>query len=79
LLDPSTGTPAWTGLIGATALGPSALEAETLSKMALWLGPEGSREVLLEHGGVIVHDDGEAELIGLNADDVRPAATVAIA
>ena len=64
LLDPSTGSPAWTGLIGATALGDSALEAETLSKMALLLGPDGARRVLAEHGGLIVHDSGEVEAIG---------------
>ena len=34
LLDPRTGRPAWTGLIGATALAPTALEAETLAKNA---------------------------------------------
>ena len=44
LLDPSTGGPAWTGLVGATAIGDSALEAETLSKMALLLGPERARQ-----------------------------------
>lgn len=64
LLDPSTGLPAWTGLIGATALGGSALEAETLSKTALLLGPEGARRVLAEHGGLVVHDDGDVEQIG---------------
>jgi len=64
LLDPSTGSPAWTGVIGATALGESALEAETLSKMALLLGPAGARDVLRERGGVIVHDDGSVEAIG---------------
>jgi thiamine biosynthesis lipoprotein len=64
LLDPSTGSPAWTGLIGATALGDSALEAETLSKMALLLGPDGARRVLAGHGGLIVHDSGEVEAIG---------------
>jgi thiamine biosynthesis lipoprotein len=64
LLDPSTGSPAWTGLVGATALGDSALEAETLSKMALLLGPDGARRVLAEHGGVIVHDSGAVETIG---------------
>jgi FAD:protein FMN transferase len=64
LLDPSTGAPAWTGLVGATAIGESALEAETLSKMALLLGPTGARDVLAEHGGVIVHDDGRVETIG---------------
>ena len=30
LLDPSTGEPAWTGLVGATALAPTGVEAETL-------------------------------------------------
>lgn len=64
LLDPSTGEPVWSGLVAATALGASALEAETCSKMALLLGPEGAREVLEERGGVIVHDDGAAEVIG---------------
>ncbi len=64
LLDPSTGRPAWTGLIGVTALGPSALQAETLSKMALLLGPRGARDVLAAYGGVIVHDDGDVEEIG---------------
>ena len=64
LLDPSTGAPAWTGLIGVTALGASALEAETLSKMALLLGPDKARSVLNGQGGVIVHDDGSYETIG---------------
>jgi thiamine biosynthesis lipoprotein len=72
LLDPSTGTPVWSGLIGATALGPSALEAETLSKMALLLGPEGARGVLAEHGGLIVHDSGEVEAIGCVARQLDP-------
>lgn len=64
LLDPSTGQPAWTGLVSATAIGGTALEAETQSKMALLLGPVGAREVLAEQGGVIVRDDGEVEPIG---------------
>jgi thiamine biosynthesis lipoprotein len=64
VLDPSTGAPAWTGLIGATALAGSALEAETLSKMALLLGPEGARRVLAPQGGLIVHDSGDVEPIG---------------
>lgn len=64
LLDPSTGQSAWTGVIGATALGGTALEAETLSKMALLLGPRGARRVLAEQGGVIVRDGGEVETIG---------------
>lgn len=64
LLDPSTGAPAWTGLIGVTAVGESALEAETLSKMALLLGPDHARDVLEQRGGVIVRDSGEIESIG---------------
>jgi thiamine biosynthesis lipoprotein len=64
LLDPSTGEPAWTGLIGATALGDTALEAETLSKAALLSGPEGGRRFLMRSGGFLVHDSGEVELLG---------------
>ena len=61
LIDPATGEPAWTGLVGATALGDSAVEAETLAKAALLSGPAGGREVLAEHGGMLVHDDGRVE------------------
>ncbi|HEU5252254.1 MAG TPA: FAD:protein FMN transferase [Solirubrobacterales bacterium] len=64
LLDPSSGTPAWTGLVGATALGATALEAETLSKAALLSGPARGREILAERGGMLVHDSGRAELVG---------------
>ena len=79
LLDPSTGQPAWTGLIGVTALGGSALEAETMSKLALLGGPDGARRALAEHGGVIVHDSGAVEAIGplegrLGAPTLRSAA-----
>jgi thiamine biosynthesis lipoprotein len=64
LLDPSTGESAWTGLIAATALGASALEAETRSKLALLSGPDRARRVLSHDGGVLVHDDGDVELVG---------------
>jgi thiamine biosynthesis lipoprotein len=64
LIDPSTGRPAWTGLIQATAIGTSALEAETLSKAALLSGPEAGRELLAPLGGVLIHDDGHVELVG---------------
>jgi thiamine biosynthesis lipoprotein len=74
LLDPRTGQPVWSGLVGATALGASALEAETLSKMALLLGPEGARAVLAEQGGVIIHDSGEVEVVGdVNGHIAAPA------
>ena len=77
LLNPSTGEPAWTGLIGATALGGSALEAETLSKMALLSGPHGAHKVLAEHGGLIVHDSGEVETVGPLAHRLSAPAQVA--
>ena len=64
LLDPATGKPAWTGLVGATALGDTALEAETLSKAALLSGPERGREIFSERGGLLIHDSGRVELVG---------------
>lgn len=64
LLDPASGEPAWTGLVGATALADTAVEAETLSKAALLSGPEGGRELLAERGGFLVHDNGRVELVG---------------
>ncbi|MFL5826376.1 MAG: FAD:protein FMN transferase [Thermoleophilaceae bacterium] len=63
LLDPGTGEPAWTGLVSATAIAPTALEAETLAKMAFLGGPEPARGLLLMHGGVLVHDSGHVEVI----------------
>jgi thiamine biosynthesis lipoprotein len=74
LIDPSTGEPAWTGLVSVTAVGPSALEAETLAKAALLSGPAAGRELLVAHGGVLVHDDGEVELVGALARPLRAAA-----
>jgi FAD:protein FMN transferase len=62
LIDPFTGAPAWTGLIAATALAPTALEADALAKAALLSGPARGRALLTaRHGGVLVHDDGTVE------------------
>jgi FAD:protein FMN transferase len=63
LLDPSTGRPAWTGLLTATAVGRSGLEAEVLAKVALLRGPRGARPALAALGGVLVHEDGAIEVI----------------
>jgi thiamine biosynthesis lipoprotein len=63
LIDPSTGRPAWTGLVSVTATAPTALEAETLAKSALLSGPVAAREGLRRHGGVLVLDDGAVEPI----------------
>jgi thiamine biosynthesis lipoprotein len=78
LIDPSTGAPAWTGVIQASALGGTALEAETLAKMAFLSGPQGARQVLASSGGLIVLDDGGVELIGPLAHRT-PAPTAAAA
>jgi hypothetical protein len=67
----------WSGVVAATALGASALEAEVLSKMALLLGPMGAREVLGEQGGLIVHDSGEVEPIGPTRYAVRAGGRLA--
>jgi FAD:protein FMN transferase len=62
LIDPFTGAPAWTGLISATALAPTALVADALAKAALLSGPAGGRALLRAGGGgVLVHDDGTVE------------------
>jgi FAD:protein FMN transferase len=63
LLDPSTGLPAWTGLLAATAVAGSALDAEVLAKTALLSGPGRAREVLRRGGGVLQREDGSVELV----------------
>lgn len=71
LIDPATRTPAWTGLIAATALAPTALEAEVLAKAALLSGPEGARRILrARHGGLLVHDDGAVEPVDASLDSL---------
>lgn len=67
LLDPSTGRPAFTGVVQATALAPAALEAEVLAKAALLSGPGGARD-WLPHGGLIVYDSGRFEVIDSSDD-----------
>ena len=62
LLDPSTGAPAFTGIVQATALAPSALEAEIRAKAALLAGPRRAA-AQLPHGGVVVLDDGSHRVI----------------
>ena len=63
LLDPSTLQPAWTGVVSATALAPTAVEAEALAKAALLSGPTRAKRWLRRHGGLIVHDDGRTEIL----------------
>jgi thiamine biosynthesis lipoprotein len=68
LIDPATGLPAYTGIVQATALAPTALEAESLAKAALLSGPQDAVG-WLRHGGLIVLDDGSDLVVE------QPAAT----
>ena len=62
LIDPATGKPAFTGVVQATALAPSAFLADVHAKWALLSGPElgPSR---LPHGGLLVLADGSVEKV----------------
>ena len=71
LLDPSSGRPAFTGVVQVTALAPSALGAEIKAKAALLSGPRAA-STWLAHGGVIVFDDGSHQV-------VQPLPTVTVA
>jgi FAD:protein FMN transferase len=54
LLDPATGAPAWTGVIAATALGATAVDAEIDAKAALLAGATGAIRLLRVVGGALV-------------------------
>jgi FAD:protein FMN transferase len=62
ILDPSSGRPAFTGVLQATAVAPTALLAEVFAKSALLSGPARAAE-WLPFGGVFVRDDGGVEVI----------------
>jgi thiamine biosynthesis lipoprotein len=59
LIDPGRGEPAETGVVQATALAPTGLEAEIRAKAALLAGPAEGLAFLV-HGGVLVTGDGRA-------------------
>jgi thiamine biosynthesis lipoprotein len=61
LLDPSSGRPAFTGIVQVTAIAPSGVEAEWRTKAALLSGPERAL-AWLPHGGLAVFDDGSFSL-----------------
>jgi FAD:protein FMN transferase len=60
LLDPRTGAPVFSGIVQATALAPTAAQAEALAKAAILSGPGRAAE-WLSHGGLFVRDDGGYE------------------
>jgi thiamine biosynthesis lipoprotein len=70
LLDPATGRPAFTGILQVTALAPTGTQAEALSKAALLSGPDGAAQ-WLEHGGLIVYEDGSVEVVDPPTEELR--------
>jgi thiamine biosynthesis lipoprotein len=62
LLDPRTGRPAYTGVVQATAMAPTAAQAEVLAKAAVLSGPDHATH-WLRYGGMFVRDDGSYELL----------------
>ena len=54
LLDPSTGRPAWTGVLSATAKAPTAALAEALAKAAILAGPARRPRDPRRHGGLLI-------------------------
>ena len=62
LLDPATGRPAFTGVVQVTALAPTGVQAEALSKAALLSGPDCATRQL-NYGGVVVYEDETFEVI----------------
>ena len=62
LLDPSTGRPAFTGIVQVTALAPRAALAEVCAKAAILSGPARAPQWLPE-GGVIVYEDGSHQVV----------------
>ena len=67
LLDPCTGAPVFSGIVQASALAPTAAQAEVLAKAAVLGGPADAAR-WLRHGGVIVADDGSYERLEAAAD-----------
>jgi FAD:protein FMN transferase len=62
LLDPATGRPAYTGIVQVTALAPTGVQAEALSKAALLSGPDRAPGQLT-YGGLVVYDDATFDVI----------------
>jgi thiamine biosynthesis lipoprotein len=72
LLDPSTGAPAYTGVVQVTAVAPTAFEAEVRAKTALLRGPDPLVDSL-PHGGVAVLDDRSVVHVGARPAGKEPA------
>ncbi len=69
LLDPASGEPAFTGVMQATALASTGVEAEALSKAALLSGPDLAT-AWLRHGGVVVYDDSSMDVVAPHSTEI---------
>jgi FAD:protein FMN transferase len=78
LLDPATGLPAYTGIVQATALAPTATLAEIHAKAAVLSGPAQAPR-RLPWGGVLVFDDGSHEVLGARQAAMPVGAAAAVA
>jgi thiamine biosynthesis lipoprotein len=61
LIDPRTGRPATSGVLSATVIARTAVEADVFAKTALLLGPNEGVRFLQEHGahGLLITEDGQ--------------------
>ena len=67
LIDPSTGSPAWSGLAGVTVVAPDAWWAEALATALFLAGPADAPEIARRNGvgALLVRDDGS--ILGLGS------------
>jgi FAD:protein FMN transferase len=72
LLDPATARPAFTGVVQATAIAPTALVAEARAKAAVLSGPDGAPSRLPD-GGALVLEDASLVVLEPGAAATSPA------
>ena len=66
LIDPATGTSAWSGLAGVTVTASDAWWAEALATAIFLAGPQAAPRLTRRHGGgaILVRDDGSVLGVG---------------
>ena len=76
LVDPTTGRPAFTGIVQVTAIARTSFEAAVLARAAALSGPARASQ-WLRRGGLVVFDDASRTIIppGAAGPARRPAAT----
>jgi thiamine biosynthesis lipoprotein len=71
LLDPASGKPAFTGVLQVTALAPTGVQAEALSKAALLSGAKRAT-AWLPHGGLVVYADSSIDVVAPPSGEMEP-------